>query len=153
MEIKVESKSKKNADIIKENYCGKYSDLLSFLLYKYQYIYFLNEDSYFASNMNKLSNDSLVHFEIIGKLIKLLGDDPIINNIDLNENYFTTDKEKVLEIDIRLTKEKIINYTKSLNNINDDNIKDILNDFIIEERKNLEILEILQLKYKREKFY
>ena len=48
MEIKVESKSKKNADIIKENYCGKYSDLLSFLLYKYQYIYFLNEDSYFA---------------------------------------------------------------------------------------------------------
>ena len=153
MEIKVESKNKNYADILKENYCGKFSDLNTFLIYKFQYIFFNNDDNYFASNMNKFSNDSLTHFEIFGKLINLLGEVPTFDNLLINEIYYVTDKEKAIEVNIRLTKEKIISYTKSLNLIKDEYIKEILTSFIIEERKNLEILEILQLKYKREKFY
>lgn len=150
MEIKVEGKSKKYAELLKENYSGKFSDLSSFLLYKYEYIYFSKSDSSFALNMNKLANDSLVHFEIFGKLIKLLGGVPNFNNFIINDFFYLDTKTKLLEVNIRITKEKIIKYTKNLNEIEDYYIKEILKKFIIEERKNLEILELLQLKNKRQ---
>ena len=51
MEIKVEGKSKKYAELLKDNYSGKFSDLSSFLLYKYEYVYFSKSDSSFALNI------------------------------------------------------------------------------------------------------
>jgi len=144
-------KNKKNAEYLKKCYCGKNSDLSSFLLFKYEYILFNKTDSSFSLNMNKLSSDSLIHLEILGKLISLLGEKPdLIPNENLHSCYFN-DKNTLLEINIRLTKEKIIQYTKALNEIDDIYIKEILNKFITEERKNLKILEILQLKNKTSK--
>lgn len=150
MEIKVEGKSKKYAELLKDNYSGKFSDLSSFLLYKYEYAYFSKSDSSFALNMNKLANDSLVHLEIFGKLITLLGGNPNFNNFIINDFLYLDTKTKLIEVNIRVTKEKIIKYTKNLNEIDDYYIKEILKKFIIEERKNLEILELLQLKNKRQ---
>ena len=148
MEIKVEGKNKKYAKYLRECYSGKYSDLTTFLLFKYEYIYFNKDDSSFSLNMNKLSSDSLSHLEIFGKLISLLGDKPdmIVNN-EISKIYLE-DKGILLEINIRLTKQKIILYTENLNRIDDSYIKEILKNFIVEERKNLKILEILQLKNK-----
>lgn len=148
MEIKVTEKNKKYANLLKEVYTGKNSDLTTFLLYKYEYIYFNKNDSLFASNMNKLSSDSLTHLEVLGKIILLLGEKPDLICQNKIDNLFLNDKKILLEINIRLTKEKIILYTKLLNEIEDIYIKDILSNFIIEERKNLKILEILQLKEK-----
>ena len=150
MEIKVEGKSKKYAELLKDNFSGKFSDLSSFLLYKYEYVFFSKSDSSFSLNMNKLANDSLVHLEIFGKLITLLGGNPNFNNFIINDFLYLDTKSKLLEVNIRVTKEKIIKYTKSLNEIEDYYIKEILKKFIIEERKNLEILELLQLKNKRQ---
>ncbi len=148
MEKKVEGKSKKYANSLKECYCGKDSDLTSFLLFKYEYIYFNKDDKVFSINMNKLSNDSLTHLEVFGKLISLLGEKPELVPIKNIEKFFLNDRKVLLEVNIRLIKQKIILYTKKLNEINDHFIKDILENFIIEERKNLKILEILQLKNK-----
>lgn len=148
MEIKVEEKNKKYANYLKECYCGRDSDLTTFLLFKYEYIFFNNIDSLFALNMNKLANDSLLHLEIFGKLISMLGEKP---DLDVNKNInqiFLTDKTILLELSIRLTKQKIILYTENLNKIEDKYIKEILTKFIIEERKNLKILEMIQLKNK-----
>lgn len=148
MEIKVEEKNRKYGNYLKEILCGKDSDLVTFLLFKYEYMYFNKSDNLFASNMNKLSNDSLTHIEILGKLITLLGDKPdLIPNNNINSLYLN-DKTILLELNIRLTKQKIILYTENLNRIEDSYIKEILENFIIEERKNLKILEILQLKNK-----
>ena len=151
MEIKVEGKSKKYADSLKEIYTSKFSDLTSFLLYKYETYLFVETDSYFSSNMNKLSNDSYAHLEIIGRIITKLGGSPNHIGFTTYDIFYIDDKEKLIEINIRITKEKIILYTKKLNEIDDNYIKEILTNFIVEERKNLEILEIIQLKYKREK--
>lgn len=148
MEIKVEGKSKKYANSLKECYYGKDSDLTSFLLFKYEYIYFNKDDKNFSLNMNKLSNDSLIHLEVFGKLISLLGEKPELVPIKNIEKFFLNDKNVLLEVNIRLIKQKIILYTEKINEINDHFIKDILENFIIEERKNLKILEILQLKNK-----
>ena len=148
MEIKVEGKSKKYANSLKECYCGKDSDLTSFLLFKYEFIYFNKDDKVFSINMNKLSNDSLTHLEVFGKLISLLGEKPELVPIKNIEKFFLNDKNVLLEVNIRLIKQKIILYTEKINEINDHFIKDILENFIIEERKNLKILEILQLKNK-----
>ena len=148
MEIKVEGKNKKYADFLMENYCGKYSDLTSFLLFKYEYILFNKTDNSFSLNMGKLSADSLSHLEIIGKLIALLGNNPKLIPNDSINNFYFTDKTTLLEMNIRLTKEKIISYSKNLNLIDDIYIREILKTFIVEERKNLKILEILQLKNK-----
>ena len=81
----------------------------------------------------------------------MLGDIPNFNDYKIDEIFFLEDKEKLIEINIRLTKEKIILYTKNLNEIDDQYIKNILTNFIVEERKNLEILELLQLRYKNKK--
>ena len=151
MDIKVEGKNKKYAELIKKNYCSKFSDLTSFLLYKYENYLFSETDTYFSNNINKLSNDSLAHLEIFGRIITMLGDIPNFNDYKIDEIFFLEDKEKLIEINIRLTKEKIILYTKNLNEIDDQYIKNILTNFIVEERKNLEILELLQLRYKNKK--
>lgn len=147
MEIKVEGKNKKYAKLLKECYCGKYSDFSTFLLFKYEYIYFNKSDNIFSLNMNKLANDSLLHFEIFGKLILLLGGSLDIE-FDHEIGYFLTNINKLLELNIRLSKQKIIQYTNNLNLIDDYYIKEILKTFIVEERKNLKILELLQLKNK-----
>lgn len=151
MDIKVEGKNKKYAELIKKNYCSKFSDLTSFLLYKYENYLFSETDTYFSNNINKLSNDSLAHLEIFGRIITMLGDIPNFNDYKIDEIFFLEDKEKLIEVNIRLTKEKIILYTKNLNEIDDQYIKKILTNFIVEERKNLEILELLQLRYKKKK--
>ena len=152
MEIKVQGKNKKYSELLKLSYCGKFSDLTTFLLFRYESYLFHKTDSYFSNNMSKISNDSLIHLDIFGRLITLLGGIP--NQIDFNINniFYNEDKEKLIEINIRLIKEKIILYTNNLNQIDDEYIKEILSNFIVEERKNLEILELLQLKYKREHF-
>lgn len=148
MELKVEGKNKKYAMHLKECYNGKYSDFSTFLLFKYEYIMFSKVDSSFSLNMNKLSNDSLSHLEIMGKIITLLGERPeFITSSDIEQLYIT-DKTKLIEINIRLIKEKIVLYTRKMNIIDDKYIIEILENFIIEERKNLRILELLQLKNK-----
>jgi len=150
MEIKVEGKNKKYSELLKENCSGRFSDLSSFLLYKYEYALFSKTDPSFALNMNKLASDSLSHIEIFGKLITLLGGKPDYSNFLINDLFYLDTKVKLIEVNIRITKEKIILYSNHLNEIDDSYIKDILKSFIIEERKNLEILELLQLKTKRE---
>ena len=152
MEIKVQTKNKRYGELLKELYSGRFSDLSCFLLYKYESIVFSQSDTYFSNNMDKLANDSLDHINIFGRIITLLGELPDFLNIELSEKFFLDNKEQLIEVNIRLLKEKIIKYTKCLNEIEDDYIKDILESFIIEERKNLEILELMQLKYKRNHF-
>ena len=151
MEIKVEEKNKKYAEILKKNYVSRFGDLTSFLLYKYETYKFNEIDHYFSSNMNKFSKDSLTHFGIIGRLISMLGGNPNHNGFSIQEIFYEEDKEKLLEVNIRLTKEKIIMYTNNMNEIEDEYIKEILKNFIVEERKNLEILEMMQYRYKRER--
>lgn len=152
MQINVEGKNKKYSDILKENYISKFSDLSSFLLYNYEDNLYNKTDTYFSDNMNKLSIDSLNHYKIIGKLIALLGGNPNYDKFMIEDNFYKLKKEELIEVDIRLIKEKIILYTKSLNMIDDKYIKEILTNFIVEERKNLKIVELLQLKYKKNKF-
>lgn len=149
MEIKVEGKNKKYASYLKECYSGKFSDLSTFLLFKYEYILFNKTDNSFSINMNKISIDSLLHLEILGKLISLLGEKPDLVPVDVIKNFYFNDKTTLLELNIRLIKEKIILYTNTMNNIEDKYIKDILKNFITEEIKNLKILELLQLKNKK----
>jgi bacterioferritin len=151
MEIKVEEKNKKYAEILKKNYVSRFGDLTSFLLYKYETYKFNEIDHYFSSNMNKFSKDSLTHFKIIGRLISMLGGNPNHNGFSIQEIFYEEDKEKLLEVNIRLTKEKIIMYTNNMNEIEDKYINEILKNFIVEERKNLEILEMMQYRYKRER--
>ena len=150
MEIMVEGKNKKYAELLKKDYTSKFSDLTSFLLYKYENYLFCETDSFFSKNMNKLSNDSLAHLEILGRIISMLGEEPDHIGFQIYDIFYINDKAKLIEINIRLIKERIISYTKHLNEIDDKYIKEILSNFIIEERKNLKIMEMLQLKYKRE---
>ena len=151
MEIKVEGKNKKYAEFLKQIYCSNFGDLTSFLLYRYENYLFSETDTYFSNNMSKFASDSLAHLEIFGRLIAMLGGKPDYEGFVINDIFYIEDKEKLIEIDIRVTKEKIILYTKNLNEIDDEFIKKILTTFIVEERKNLEILELLQLKYKKDK--
>ncbi len=153
MDIKVEEKNRKYAEILKKNYISRFGDLTSFLLYKYETYKFSEIDNYFSSNMNKFSNDSLAHFEIIGRLISMLGGKPNHDGFSIQEIFYEEDKEKLLEVNIRITKEKIIMYTNNMNEIEDKYIQEIFKNFIVEERKNLEILEMMQLRYKRERSF
>lgn len=153
MQIKVEGKNTNYSKILKDNYCGKNSDLFTFLFFKCYSSFYFRSDNYLSINFNKLAGDSLDHINILGQYITLLGDLPSYELLSTNELLYVDDKEKVLELAVRLLKDKIISYTNSMNLIGDDNIKEMLSNFIVEERKNLEIIEILQLKYKRERLW
>ncbi len=152
MEIKVEGKNKKYAKILQESFCGMNGNLSEFLLLKYEYIVFCKTDNSLALNVNKLSNDVLAQLEIIGKLIYMLGENPELIVDDKIYERYLCNKQLLLETNVKITKEKIILYTNALNSINDNHIKTILEKLIVDERKNLKIFELLNLKNKMKKY-
>ena len=46
MEIKVQGKNKKYSELLKLSYCGKFSDLTTFLLFRYESYLFHKTDAY-----------------------------------------------------------------------------------------------------------
>ena len=149
MELKVQGKNKYYSELLKKQVEESNGELELFLIFNTQSLnQYLNDTNLFT-NLKQIGYESLNHYETLGKVIQMLGGNVSLNDIMIEKKYKENDINKVIETDIRKIKERIISYSKILIEIKDEYIKEIINKYIVDYRNSLNILEMLQLKYKK----
>lgn len=154
-EIKVESQDAYYADVLSQDYAGVVSETTAALGYSFQHFDKFKEDEEFSDIVEEISIVEMHHLEMLGKLIKLLGKDPVYKTCEAsrgdcvmwsadNINY-NNDVRKMLEIDIASEKAAIRNYTRHKDIIKDKYIDAILERIIKDEERHLEIFELLYI--------
>lgn len=135
-------------------YSGTISEFTAVGQYSFQSI-FLNEYKELSKILESISITEMRHLKILGELIQTLGlipyyvtyknNSPIPWNSD-NINY-TTNYRDMLTSNIRNEELSIQKYNELISETNDQNIKDILNRIIMDEKKHIEVLSILLKQY------
>ena len=152
-EIRIEGKNEYYADLLLQDYAGQVSETTAALLYSYQHFEKFNTNKEFAKIIEEISIVEMKHLEMLGKLIKLLGKNPMYITCETrgddctfwNAGYvnYETNLEKMLEIDIMSEQKAIRNYQIHKDMINDKYIKKILDRIILDEKRHLEIFNKL----------
>lgn len=153
-EIKVMEKDLPFAYKLLDAYAGNVSEFSAVGQYSFQSIY-LSEYKDLSKILKNISIVEMKHIEILGELIKELGLIPyyvIYKNqkaIPWNSDYinFTTNYRDMLVSNINKENESINNYNKLISETNDQNIKNILNRIILDEKRHIEVLTKLLNQY------
>lgn len=143
-EVKVNSPNKEYANILLEDYSGLASELTSITQYSYQH--FLNYP-FITHIISSIAQVEMKHLELLGKTIFLLGEKPqfiYYNNQSNVKNYwqsnyinYTTDIVDMLKSDIILEQVAIRSYEKHKKLIKDENIVNLLERIILDEKQHL----------------
>lgn len=152
-EIRVEEKNEYYADLLSQNYAGEISETTATFLYTYQHFNTFKDNKEFSNVIEKISIVEMKHLEMLGKLIKLLGKNPVYETCEssrgncvmwnANNVNYTTDLKQMILIDIKAEKAAIRNYVNHRDIIEDKYIKEILSRIILDEERHLEIFELL----------
>jgi len=149
--------NKKNINLgykLFELYAGNISELTAVNQYSFQSIY-LNDYVDLSNILKTISITEMEHVKILGELIKVLGLNPYFISY---ENYkpipwnsdnlnFTTNYREMLVSNINGEKKAIEKYNQIFNEIDDENIKKIIERIILDEKKHMEIFSKLLVQY------
>ena len=147
--IKVREKNRRYAQILANLYAGRYSELTAISGYIYQSIITDEKVPDASDTFECIAVCEMRHFDMLGKLILLLGDDPkLCVRVGRNRNRYwsgdyvdgETDPYRMIKNDIRAEEEAIADYSKSIELINDEFIKEILERIIIDEKHHIVLL-------------
>ena len=152
-EVKVEEKNPYYADILSEDYAGRVSETTATFLYSYQHFNTFDSNEEFSKIIEEIAIVEMKHLEMLGKTIKLLGKEPIYKTCEAsrgdcimwtasNVDYSTRLKE-MLEIDIAAETTAIKTYENHKRLINDKYIKKMLDRIILDEKRHLEIFNMI----------
>lgn len=152
-EVKVEEKNPYYADLLSENYAGKTSETTATLLYSYQHFSTFDSNIEFSKIIEEIAIVEMKHLEMLGKTIKLLGQEPIYKTCEAsrgdcvmwsasNVDYSTKLKD-MLKFNIQSESNAIKNYETHKKIIKDKYIKNMLDRIILDEKRHLEIFNIL----------
>ncbi len=154
-EIKVEEKNIEYAKILLNLYSGRDSEETIFHTFFYQSLILDNE---YKNILKQISDVELIHLEILGKTIKLLGIEPMFifpNNIDngfkiWNSSFINYEKtdEKLILYDIQNKENIIKEYKEAYEKINDKYIKSIINRILLDEEIHVSIFKEIYGKIK-----
>ena len=152
-EIRVEEKNSYYADILSQDYAGRVSETTASLLYSYQHFDKFNENKEFSDTIEQISIVEMKHLEILGKIIRLLGRNPVYKTCEATRGEcimwessyinYDSDLKEMLRIDMESEKAAIKNYDEQKNIIDDKYIKEILSRIILDEKRHLEIFKSL----------
>ncbi len=149
--LQVVSKNEYYAEILREDYAGKASELTSVNQYEYHYIANRRDDSALAKHLGNIQEVERRHLEILGELIRLLGGKPIFRSgyqTDKTDwsckkiEYGESQKEQ-LKNDLELEYRSISNYNMHSKLISDPYIKAVLARIIKDEYVHVHVLEAL----------
>ena len=147
-EIKVKEENKDYARLILDLYSGKNSEKSFTDQFIYEITLF---DNKYTNIIKEIITVEIKHEEILGKLIKKLGIEPMYifpNCIDNGYKYWNTsyikynkDFYSFIEYNINNKKELIEKYENVISLIEDENINSILKRIIIDENIHVDILK------------
>ena len=150
--IKVEKENSYYADLLYDAYSGMISELTAVNLYSYQHFNISKKYELFAKTIIDIAEVEMHHLEILGKLIKMLGSNPIYVNSKnkfWKADYVIYDNDIIdmLNTDIVAEMEAIKNYKELMNKIDDKYINHIIKRIVLDEEKHLECFNKLKMKY------
>ena len=152
-EVRVEEENSYYADLLSQDYAGGVSETTASLLYSYQHFNTFKDNKEFSEIIEEISITEMTHLELLGKTIKLLGKEPIYKTCNAiteecvmwsatNVNYDDNIKD-MLRTNIRGEKAAIKNYSEHKRLIKDKYIKELLSRIILDEKRHIEIFEML----------
>lgn len=119
--VRVEEKNPYYADLLSEDYAGIKGELTAITQYSYQHMEKFSSNIEFSKIMEEIAKAEMIHLELLGKTIKLLGKDPIYSTCEAfrgdcimwNSNFvnYSTDLKDMLKIDISSEEAAIKTYT------------------------------------------
>ena len=152
-EVRVEEKNPYYADLLSQDYAGSVSETTAVMQYSYQHFDKFKENKEFAKIIEEIAEVEMKHLELLGETIKLLGKEPVYKTCEsehgdcvfwTGDNVFSkTDLKDMLNADINSEKNAIKNYEHHKMLINDKYIKEMLSRIILDEKRHVQIFEML----------
>ena len=152
-EVRVEEKNPYYADLLSQDYAGSVSETTAVMQYSYQHFDKFKENKGFAEIIAEIAEVEMKHLELLGETIKLLGKEPVYKTCESErggcvfwtaENvFYKTDLKDMLNADINSEKNAIKNYEHHKMLINDKYIKEMLSRIILDEKRHVQIFEML----------
>lgn len=148
-EVMVEEKSSYYADLLSQDYAGMVSESTATFLYSYQHFNTFKSNEEFSKIIEEIAIVEMKHLEMLGKTIKLLGNDPVYKTCEASRGDcmmwsasnidYSTDLKDMLKTDIKAEETAIKTYEHHKRLINDKYIKRMLDRIIMDEKRHLEI--------------
>ena len=146
--IQVKSQNKKYAKILSTDFCGKISEFTAISQYINHELRLDNKYSNASKTLLSISKIEMIHMQIIGEIIILLGGSPNYCFYDYDSyNFWTpqyveygTNYVNMILLDINSEYKAIKQYEDHINAINDNYIKAILERIIKDEKYHIELL-------------
>lgn len=152
-EVMVEEKNPYYADLLSWDYAGRGSELTAVMLYSYQHFDKFKENKEFAKIIAEIAEVEMKHLELLGETIKLLGKEPVYKTCESirgdcifwsSDNVsYKTDLKDMLNANILSEKNAIKNYEQHKMLINDKYIKEMISRIILDEKRHVQIFEML----------
>lgn len=139
----------RDAKLLMPNYSGQNGELTAILLYAYQAYISWNDEEL----NNILENIAIVemhHHELLGEAIHKLGGYPVMGGKTFwNGSYvnYTIEPKKFIEIDIAAEELAIMNYERTILNLQEEDLKLLLERIILDEEIHIKIFKQLLKKY------
>lgn len=153
--IKVKTENSKFADLILLNYAGSVSEFSAITQYTYHEIALKYKFEEVSETIQGIAEVEMHHLQMLGELIVKLGKSPgywICKHKKLNFwtpefISYSTDLKKVLAVDINDEKEAITQYKRTIQQIDDSYIIDIIDRIILDEEYHIKLFTELYNKY------
>lgn len=152
-EVRVEEKNPYYADLLSQDYAGSVSETTAVMQYSYQHFDKFKENKEFAKIIEEIAEVEMKHLELLGETIKLLGKEPVYKTCESERGdcvfwtgdnvFYKTDLKDMLNADINSEKNAIKNYEHHKMLINDKYIKEMLSRIILDEKRHVQIFEML----------
>ena len=152
-EVRVEEKNPYYADLLSQDYAGSVSETTAVMQYSYQHFDKFKENKEFAKIIEEIAEVEMKHLELLGEIIKLLGKEPVYKTCESERGdcvfwtgdnvFYKTDLKDMLNADINSEKNAIKNYEHHKMLINDKYIKEMLSRIILDEKRHVQIFEML----------
>lgn len=132
-------------NILQDTYAGMHGELTAILQYTYESIMFNNEE--ISKIVRSISIMEMHHLSILGKMLKKVGRPPIYQSSNKilwnakNINYIMRNVQEVMENNIQSEKLAIRNYKRLMECTNDDQILNLIERIILDEKAHIEIFQ------------
>lgn len=146
--IEVEARNLNYANLLMNDYAGRNSELMAITQYSYQYI--ITDERYkeLSRSLECIAIVEMRHLQMLGKLILLLGGEPVYRSGGNNAEYWSGRYPSQNRCVIELLKENIAAETKTIqtyklriSQIGDRKIQRILSRIIQDEEKHVSIFK------------
>lgn len=141
------------ASIISGAYAGRGSESTAIAQYS-SHRFFTEEYPDVYNAYKYIAAVEMIHFSLLGSLIKRLGTNPALFSYETNR-YWNGDYpeyrytlNEILKADIEGERGAVAHYTRMTGQINDESIQSLFKRIILDERRHIEILESFYTKYK-----